>query len=127
MSGSVLIVDDDLGTGRLLSLLIRHIGHEAAFVDNGRKALEYVAHHRPDLVILDVMMPDLDGLEVLRRLREDPQTADLPVVMFSALSDPGFRQAVCERGANDYWVKASMDFRNLEERLEALMPPEISN
>lgn len=100
------------------------MGHEAAFVDNGRKALDYVAHHRPDLVILDVMMPEIDGLEVLRRLRENPQTADLPVVMFSALNDPAFCQRVRERGANDYWVKASIDFRSLEERLEALMPPD---
>lgn len=123
LSGSILIVDDDPGTGRLLAVLLRHIGHEAAFVNDGRKALEYLAHHRPDLVILDVMMPEIDGLEVLRRVRENPQTADLPVVMFSALNDPNFRQAVRERGANDYWVKASMDFRKLEERIDALIPP----
>jgi two-component system, OmpR family, phosphate regulon response regulator PhoB len=122
LSGSVLIVDDDPGTGRLLAVLIRQIGHQAAFVSDGNQALEYVAHHRPDLVILDVMMPDIDGLEVLRRLREDPRTADLPVVMFSALNDPAFCQRVRERGANDYWVKASIDFRSLEQRLEALMP-----
>jgi CheY-like chemotaxis protein len=123
LSGSVLIVDDDLGTGRLLALLIQHIGHQAAFVDNGHKALEYLEHHRPDLVIMDIMMPEIDGLEVLRRVREDPRTADLPVVMFSALNDPNFCQAVRERGANDYWVKASLDFHSLEARLEALMPP----
>lgn len=128
LSGSILIVDDDPGTGRLLAVLLRHIGHEAAFVNSGRKALEYIAHHRPDLVILDVMMPGIDGLEVLRRVRENPQTADVPVVMFSALSDPDFREAVRARGANDYWVKASIDFRKLEERIDALIPPDrLSN
>ena len=128
MSGSILIVDDDPGTGRLLAVLLRHIGHKAALVTNGRTALEYLSRHRPDLVILDVMMPEIDGLEVLRRVREDPRTADLPVVMFSALNDPDFRETVRARGANDYWVKASIDFRNLEERIDALIPPErLSN
>lgn len=123
LGGSVLIVDDDLGTGRLLALLIRHIGHEAAFVESGAQALEYLSTHRPDLVILDVMMPGIDGLEVLKRMRADPHTADLPVVMFSALSDPQFRQVAREKGANDYWVKASLDFRSLEERLSTFIPP----
>ena len=123
MGGSVLIVDDDLGTGRLLAMLIRQLGHQADFVESGCKALEYLSHHRPDLVILDVMMPGIDGLEVLRRMRADPTTATLPVVMFSAMSDPQFRQTVRKMGANDYWVKASLDFRSLEERLALLIPP----
>lgn len=117
-----MIVDDDQGTARLLALLIRHIGHEAEFVEDGWKALEYVAVHHPDLVILDVMMPGIDGVEVLRRMRGDPKTADLPIVMFSALNDPVFRECVRQIGANDYWVKASIDFRSLQERLEQFIP-----
>lgn len=123
LGGSVLIVDDDLGAGRLLAMLIRQLGHQAEFVESGGKALEYLTHHRPDLVILDVMMPGIDGLEVLRRMRADPSTANLPVVMFSAMSDPQFRQTVRRMGANDYWVKASLDFRSLEARLATLIPP----
>ena len=123
MSGSVLIVDDDVGTGRLLALLVRHLGHSAAFVDSGNKALDYLATNHPDLVILDVMMPGIDGLEVLARMRKNPTTADVPVVMFSALADPQFSQTARLRGANDYWVKASIDFRNLGERLQPYLPP----
>ncbi len=118
MAGCVLIVDDDAGTGRLLALLVRHLGHNAAYVDSGGKALDYLTTHHPDLVILDVMMPGIDGLEVLSRMRENPSTAEVPVVMFSALADPQFTQAAKMRGANDYWVKASIDFRSLGERLE---------
>jgi CheY-like chemotaxis protein len=118
VAGCVLIVDDDAGTGRLLALLVRHLGHNAAYVDSGGKALDYLTKHHPDLVILDVMMPGIDGLEVLSRMRENPSTAEVPVVMFSALADPQFTQAAKMRGANDYWVKASIDFRSLGERLE---------
>lgn len=121
-TGNVLIVDDDMGCGRLLALLIRHMGHGAEHVDSGCKALEYLASRRPDLVILDVMMPEIDGVEVLRRMRKDPKTASVPVVMFSALNDPQFRQKVRDWGANDYWIKASLDFRGLEQRLASYMP-----
>lgn len=122
--GSVLIVDDDNGCGRLLAVLVRHLGHHATYVQSGGQALEYLGENRPDLVILDVMMPGMDGLEVLRRMREDPRTEQVPVVMFSALADPRFRQRVREQGANDYWVKASVDFQQLEKRLEEYLPPQ---
>jgi len=71
INGHVLVVDDDMGCGRLLALLIRHLGYNAEHVDSGGKALEYLSNCKPDLVILDVMMPDIDGLEVLRRMREN--------------------------------------------------------
>ena len=123
MSGRVLIVDDDPGCGRVLALLVRHLGHEAAYVTSGYKALEFVASHCPDLIILDVMMPGMDGLEVLRRIRQDPRTSGLPVVMFSALADPQFRQSARNQGASDYWVKASLNFEDLEERLNPYLAP----
>ena len=122
LSGSVLIVDDDRGCGRSLAVLIRHLGHKADYVDSGGQALQYLHDRTPDLVILDVMMPEIDGLEVLRRMREDPKTAQVPVVMFSAMADPTFRESVCRRGANDYWVKATLDFDSLESRLERYLP-----
>lgn len=122
ITGRVLVVDDDMGCGRLLTLLIRHLGHKAEHVASGGKALEYLANCLPDLVILDVMMPDIDGLEVLRLMRANPQTAGVPVVMFSAMADPQFRKSAHDRGANDYWVKASLDFHGLEQRLASYLP-----
>jgi CheY-like chemotaxis protein len=123
LNGNVLVVDDDMGCGRLLALLIRHLGHGAAHVDSGGKALEYLASCPADLVILDVMMPEIDGVEVLRRMRADPRTENTPVVMFSALNDPQFCKKVREYGANDYWIKATLDFRALEQRLATYLPP----
>src|SRR6202011_4786930 len=109
ITGGGLVVDDDRGCGGLLALVIRHLGHNAEHVESGCKALEYLANSKPALVILDLMMPDIDGLEVLRRVRANPQTAGLPVVMFSALADPEYRKSASDRGANDYWVKATLD------------------
>ena len=118
MSSCVLIVDDDAGCGKVLALLVRQLGYQAAYVESGDKALDYLNEHRPDLVILDVMMPGIDGPEVLRRMRQNPQTAAVPVVMFSALADPQITSVCLSHGANEYWIKASLNFRDLEQRLE---------
>ena len=124
MSSTILVVDDDAGCGRLLTALIRRLGHEAEYMPNGTRALAWLSEHPADLVLLDVMMPDMDGIEVLQRLRQDPHTSDVPVVIFSALADPQVRQQAREQGAADYWLKASLNFHDLERRLEAYLPHE---
>ena len=76
----------------------------------------------PDLVILDAMMPGMDGAEVLRQIRTAARTAAVPVVMLSAVADPAFQEHMIRKGANDYWVKASFDYGQLGERLQAYLP-----
>jgi two-component system, cell cycle response regulator len=84
--------------------------------------LRLVRSQSVDLVILDVMMPGMDGPEVLRQIREEPATASLPVVMFSAVSDPQFHDHMRRKGANDFWTKASFDFGTLRERMAPYLP-----
>src|SRR4051794_24207989 len=84
----IVIVDDQMDSCRPLMLLMKHIGHRAICLTSGEAALAYLRTQRPDLMILDVMMPGMDGIEVLRFIRDDPQTRHLTVVMFSAISDP---------------------------------------
>src|SRR5687767_705242 len=108
--GLILIVDDQIDACRPLALLMRHLGHSGVCVTSGEEALGYLKQTVPDLMVLDVMMPGMDGMEVLRHVRSDPATRDLPVVMFSAVSDPAFQEHARAKGANDYWVKASMPF-----------------
>lgn len=118
--GRILIVDDQIESCRPLSVLVRYLGHKGDYATSGMAALDYLGKHLPDLLILDVMMPGIDGMEVLRRLRADPRYAQIPVVMFSALDEPAVRRRCLELGANDYWIKASMGFDELGERLEAI-------
>jgi CheY-like chemotaxis protein len=120
--GKILIVDDEPQACQILSRLIRHLGHEAAYRTGGAEALAYVGETPVDLMILDVMMPGMDGMEVLRRLRADPKTEKTPVVMFSAVADRNFIDEAIRKGANDYWVKASFDFTELKDRIEHLVP-----
>lgn len=116
----ILIVDDQPETCRPLAMLLRRLGHQADCVSSGEAALQWFSQALPDLVILDVMMPGMDGLEVLRHVRSDPRTAGVAVAMYSAVSDPSFKRHAIAKGANDYWVKASLDFSELQHRVENL-------
>ncbi len=119
----ILIVDDQIDACRPLAMLFKHLGHLGECVTSGEAALTFLRKQRPDLMILDVMMPGMDGMEVLRRVRDDPVTHDLPVVMFSAVADPAFREHAREKGANDYWVKASLDFDQISSLVSQHVGP----
>ena len=98
----ILIVDDDPPTVKWTSFLLRDEGYEVVTADNGRAALEMVERHSPDLVILDVMMPQIDGLEVCRRIR---QTMDVPIIMLSAKGETVDKVTGLQVGADDYLAK----------------------
>ncbi|PJF37780.1 MAG: hypothetical protein CUN55_20335, partial [Phototrophicales bacterium] len=84
----VLIVDDQEATTRMLERLFVKSGYQAKSVHNGYDALEAAQKLLPDLILLDVMMPGIDGLEVLSRLRESPVTAGLPTILITAKNEP---------------------------------------
>ncbi|MCX6025721.1 MAG: response regulator, partial [Chloroflexi bacterium] len=84
MPEKILIVDDDLDTLKLVGMMLQRRGYSIVAAINGTQALSKAASDRPDLILLDVMMPDLDGFEVARRLRADPLYASVPILMFTA-------------------------------------------
>ena len=121
---NILVVDDHVDTCKVLVRLLRHLHHAASCVHSGEEALAHLAQSPlPDLIILDVMMPGMDGIEVLRRIRSQPATANVLVVMFSAVTDPNFREHAISKGATDYWPKAGLDFDDLTRRLAGLLRP----
>jgi DNA-binding response OmpR family regulator len=99
---TVLIVDDDPKIRDLLRLYVEREGHLAAFAADGPEALAVAGQSRPDLVLLDVMLPGLDGFEVCRRLREE---SDVPVVLLTARSGDSDKVVGLDIGADDYVVK----------------------
>jgi len=101
----VLIVDDEPEIGRILGVILRGAGFEVAAVDGGRAALEHLAASATDLVLLDVTMPELDGFETLRRIREAPATARLPVLMLTANAGAADRARAESLGADDFIAK----------------------
>jgi len=101
----VLIVDDDLDIQRLVSYNLTQAGFEVATAETGRKALDSVQKHPPDLIILDLMLPDVDGMEVCRTLRHRDDSRRIPIVMLTARGDEIDRVVGFELGADDYVMK----------------------
>ena len=102
----VLVVDDDEPTGDALRRLLGRMGYTARWASSGDEALSALRTGMPDLIVLDWMMPGMNGLEVLRRLRADPATQTLPVIVYTAASSPAVAQQASAQGAQDCVLKS---------------------
>src|SRR3972149_1661147 len=101
----ILVVDDDLDTVKLVGTTFEKQGYVILAARDGVEALQKVAQHHPDLILLDVMMPKMAGFEVIRRLRADPATSAIPVIMFTAKAQVDDKVAGLEAGADEYLTK----------------------
>ncbi len=120
MSAKILIADDTLEIREYLEFLFTRNGYQVHTVNDGLSALEQAADVAPDAVLLDVMMPLMNGLETCRHLRADPRTAQLPIIMYSAAAGTEFQQNALAVGADDFLGK-TMGHDALLERVRALL------
>ncbi len=105
MSAMILVADDDPFNLRLLTELCQAAGYSVVACANGREVLDTVAREQPDLILLDVQMPELDGFEVLRIIKSDPELAGIPVILVTAQGEVDLREQGIELGADDYITK----------------------
>ena len=101
----ILVVEDDAAIRAMLSFNLERAGFTVLAVENGRSARAAIADARPDLILMDWMLPDVSGLELTRQLKRDPDTREIPVLMVTARVDEDDRVAGLEGGADDYIVK----------------------
>jgi len=101
----ILIVEDDLDAAQLIEIILRRAGFKTLTAYDGWDGLQKVQEEKPALVVLDVMMPSIDGYEVCRRLRSDPDTAAIPVLMLTAKTGGRAQMTGFESGADDYVFK----------------------
>ena len=116
----ILVVEDEEDLQEVLSYNLRQAGHEATIVGTGQEGLARVRADSPDLVLLDVMLPDMPGTDVCRALKSDPGTRQIPVVMLTAKGEEIDRVVGFELGADDYVVKP-YSIRELALRLQAIL------
>jgi putative two-component system response regulator len=117
---NILIVDDDSRGRETLEAVLTGLGHNLHFCDNGLDALKQASILQPDLILLDVMMPGIDGFEVCRRIRADPLLADVPVVMTTALDDKASRLEGIEAGADDF-ISKPIDRMEIRARVNTII------
>jgi DNA-binding response OmpR family regulator len=102
MPTKILVIDDDAAVTDLLSLLLKSQGFEVTATNNSSEGLTVIRENQPDLVVLDLMMPEMDGWEVCKTVREFSQ---VPIIILSALNDPSMIASVLDAGADDYLTK----------------------
>ncbi len=116
----ILIVDDDERNRKLLTALVRGEGYRAESVCSGKEAVARIAKEPPDLILLDIMMPGMDGLEVTRHLKGDPFTATIPIILVKSLTDKTTRLKGLEAGAEEFLTKP-VERADLRARLRNLL------
>ena len=105
MNCSVLVVDDEFEIRQLLTTMLTMMGYQSFMAQDGLDALEKIPECQPDILILDVMMPNMDGLTLCRKLRASAETAELPIIMLSGKAHQEAIQEGLKAGANRYLVK----------------------
>ena len=120
MAEKILIVDDDVDTLRLVGIMLQRQGYQISAATNGQMGLNKAEEEKPDLILLDVMMPDMDGYEVTRRLRQNPATTKIPILMFTAKAQLDDKVTGFESGADDYLTKPTHP-SELQTHVKALL------
>lgn len=121
---SILVAEDDLATRALLRVALERARYTVRALDNGADALAEILRSPPDVALLDIGMPEMDGLEVTRNLRRNPATAHLPIILVTARGRPEDVEAGRDAGATDFVVKPFAP-ADLLERVRAHLPSEI--
>jgi len=120
MAEKILIVDDEFDTLRLVGLMLERQGYSIIAAENGQKALEALKKEKPDLVLLDIMMPGIDGYEVAKRIRMDEEMGDIPIIMFTAKTQVEDKVTGLESGVDVYLTKPTQP-RELFAQVKVLL------
>ena len=120
MQATVLIVDDNIDVAETVERTLRRTGYETLVAHRGADALEVIRQQHPDLVVLDIMMPGMNGIEVCRHMRANAKLAQIPILFLTAKSEIDDKIEGFEAGADDYLTKP-FDLRELELRVGALL------
>jgi two-component system response regulator MtrA len=116
----ILVADDDVDIRELVEFKLSTMGHEIVAVGDGAAAVDACRASKPDLAVLDVMMPGVSGLDAIKQLRADPDLADLPVILLTARAQESDVETGFHSGADDYITKPFSP-RELASRVEALL------
>jgi CheY-like chemotaxis protein/anti-sigma regulatory factor (Ser/Thr protein kinase) len=104
-TATILLVDDEMTNIAVLQGVLASAGYQILVASNGREALDAIAQHAPDLILLDVMMPEIDGFEVCRRVKASPQWSHIPIIIITALDEPDDYARALDCGADDFMTK----------------------
>jgi len=105
MKKRILLVEDHPGTIEVMQQELEVLGYEVTLAENGVKAVEMATSESPDLIVMDIIMPKMDGLQAASQIRKNPKTKDIPILAATALARPGDREKCLEGGCDGYIAK----------------------
>lgn len=121
-SPTILIVDDNQDNLYLLSQILEYLGYPFLAADSGRTMLELLGDRLPALILLDIVLGDCNGLDLVRQLKRDPHTRDIPTIAVTALALKEEREQIFAAGCDDY-ISKPFDLADLEQRLQMYLAP----
>lgn len=118
MKKKILIIDDEQDLLELFSDILRSAGFEVSTAFDGQKGLEVMLQDKPDLVLLDIVMPNVDGFAMLREMKQKPELLNVKVIVLSNMQGQEYIDQATELGADDYWYKMNTHLTDLVEKVK---------
>jgi len=125
MRKRVLLVEDHPDTSDIIQRELSIVGYDVLIAEDGQQGVTFAAHLLPDIIIMDMTLPKVNGFEATRRIRQNPKTAEIPILAATALVGPGARERCLEAGCNDYLAKP-FTYRELDQALKKLLQPDAA-
>lgn len=117
----ILIVEDEILVARMYQKMVQSGGFEVKVALNGAEGIEKAKKLKPDLILMDIMMPVMNGIQALEKLKEDAETQNIPVVMLTNMSGERDSELSISKGATAFWVKKDLNAKTLKENLLAII------
>ncbi len=117
----ILIIEDDTALNKIYQNKLQREGYDVAIALDGREGIKMVDIEKPDIILLDILLPKLNGREVLKKLKEKSQTSSIPVLILSNLSEMDEVMKGLEEGAADYMIKSEHSLEEVVERIESIL------
>lgn len=118
---TIVLAEDDPQLRELYCLILENEGFSVISAQDGEEAIAATIAHRPDMVILDIMMPKMDGLTALKNLKENEEVKHIPIIILSALQNVRHQNTARDLGATDYLIKAKMDYESLIRKIKGFL------
>jgi CheY-like chemotaxis protein len=120
MSRKILVVEDNDRNRRLLKILLKARGYEVVEASTGKEAMDYLDSHNPDLILMDIQLPNVDGLELTKKIKSNDKTKDIPIIAVTAYAMKGDKERILESGCDAY-VSKPIDTQELPQLIANIL------
>ncbi len=121
MAKKILVIEDNIALINLFKSILIEAGYKVEGAENGKIGLEKIEKFKPDLILLDILLPRVSGFEILKNLREIPSTYDLPVIVLSELGSEKNIKKCLELGAKDFLIKSNVHLEDILEKVKSVL------